>query len=686
MLATFDTAIKYTERKEHRHQLMMEMQKRSELSNYLPSDGEVAFNNAESQSQLTDHQQQQVQSSLCAPSSRRGSLAAIANARKLITEVQDDDDATFVFTDREGNYHPGLFRARPYQEDYGSDSNHQVNLHDINLSIGAADNRDQPRHGGLHSRALIAFHYIPQRKRLPILAALCMVIVLIGISVGIHKNNNNSTDQNTPVDLSSPAYTSGGIHALISTLLVNLNVLDMTKLNDNESAQSRAIDFLAQTPTGFTLDSELVNVISEWTSHPVIRPFVEAYVLAVFFFSTSGADWKYNDGWTDPSQSHCNYEGITCSMVDVGAISTPTGITSKSGAATDIDNESTSATTALVQVVTNVTLNANNLEGMLPTEIGILFDVLTLDLSTNRLVGSIPSTLFSLLALDSLYLQENELTGSIPEILPDKLGVLVSLSLYHNFLDGTIPSSIGLLGNLEVLLLNNNRFSGELPTTLGTLSNLNFLRVADNHLVGHIPSALSTLANLWILDLGQNDLTGSIPSSLTQLTWLVELHLYKNRLTGTIPEGIDSWKYMTVFAVDLNQLNGSIPTSLWQLTDLHDVQLSRNKFTGSLPASIGDLTELIYFEASKNTLHGSLPESIGNLANLKSLHVDENLFTGALPASISKLSSLLSLEFYSNFITGTIPSAVCSLRTENLASLTADCNDEVACSCCTSCF
>jgi Leucine-rich repeat (LRR) protein len=675
MLHTFETAEKFTERKEHRQKLMMEMQRRSELSTYLCESGGV-FHHPEPEKQDS--------AIMCAPPPNRRTFAALASARKLISdEHADDDDKSFVFTDNEGNY--SGFRANPYRAEQGL----QLNLQEIHLGGDAEDNRERSTHGGVLTSIWTIYHdnvRISKRTYYMILAAFA-TIVIIAVTASAHRNNrpaatpdlnNLGPSAMNPLDPSVPSLENDGtnISTLVSTLLINLHLVSVAHLDDKTSAQYRAIDFLAQTETAKSLGSFEITA-SEWTSDPVIRPFVEAYALAVLYFSTNGQKWEKSDGWTDPALSPCKFQGVLCTKMDLSAPFVDAGVT-----ATTIVKEE-----FVADVITNITLFANGLEGPIPTELGVLLALQVLDLETNRLVGDIPSALSSLQRLKELYLSENNLKGHVPEAVVGGLGELSVLSLYDNALSGTIPRNIGDAVNLQILLLGNNNFSGVIPGGIGALTHLQFLRIGNNHLVGNIPDSISNIHGLWVLDLAENKLTGTIPSTLSKLTTLVELHLYGNKIGGTIPEHLEAWSYLTVFSVDLNELVGTIPESLMSLTDLHDLQLSRNKLTGSLPESIGGLTKLEFLRARQNALGGKLPDSLGNLVNLQSLHLDQNQFTGAVPEGMSQLTSLLTLELHSNSITGSVPQSVCTLVLDShLTSLTADCNSEITCDCCTTCF
>mmetsp|Transcript_6048 Transcript_6048/g.13476 ORF Transcript_6048/g.13476 Transcript_6048/m.13476 type:complete len:112 (-) Transcript_6048:265-600(-) len=63
-------------------------------------------------------------------------------------------------------------------------------------------------------------------------------------------------------------------------------------------------------------------------------------------------------------------------------------------------------------------------------------------------------------------------------------------------LNGTLPTEVGLLTNLEKFLVDLNRLSGTIPSQLGNLTNLERLFLGGNRLTGQMPTELGRLTNL----------------------------------------------------------------------------------------------------------------------------------------------------------------------------------------------
>jgi hypothetical protein len=184
---------------------------------------------------------------------------------------------------------------------------------------------------------------------------------------------------------------------------------------------------------------------------------VQRYVLAVFFFSTSGkvhkeerpmANWKSQDHWMT-GRSICRWYGIRC----VG------------------DN------------------------GKDDEHIG---EVLSLNLTNNAVQGTLPVELQSISLLESVDLSQNSIEGRLP-IQIAKFPALRDLFLRANQLEGRIPTELGSMTLLRALHLGKNQFTGRIPTQLRQATRLRALGLDTNQLTGAIPdfASLSSLSK-WV--------------------------------------------------------------------------------------------------------------------------------------------------------------------------------------------
>ena len=114
-----------------------------------------------------------------------------------------------------------------------------------------------------------------------------------------------------------------------------------------------------------------------------------------------------------------------------------------------------------------------------------------------------------------LDLREQNLIGSIPSSI-GVLSNLLSLNFMDNSLTGSIPSEIGLLSNLVFIGLGKNSLSGTIPATLNYLSRLNVLELSQNSLSGMIPSSLCS-KNLTYLGVSKNSQRLCFPPCLTRI-------------------------------------------------------------------------------------------------------------------------------------------------------------------------
>jgi len=416
--------------------------------------------------------------------------------------------------------------------------------------------------------------------------------------------------------------------------------------------------------------------------------YTDSLALVALYNSTNGPGWTNNTNWL------------------TGPVNTWHGITVENGRVTGINLGE---------------FPGNNLSGTIPTEIGELTKLESLNLSYNELTGNIPETIEGLVNLKNLFLHVNQLTGNIPESIGN-MGQLESLYLHVNQLSGNIPESIGYLSNLTSLVLSENRLSGSIPSSLGSLINLTTLVLYSNQLSGIIPASVENLVNLQEAYF-DNNLLENISSSdfCTNLTNLTTLTLQQNNL-GTedcpiiqclIERGgwgnfehspqNDGFVFMEDCGPSLytdslalvalynstdgpnwtNNENWLVgPVSSWYGIDVEygrvvDISLSGslnvwgNSLTGTIPNEVGELSELKYLHLGENNLNGIIPEAIGSLKKLEALALDYNQLSGSIPELFANLSSLQKLYLNNNNFTGSIPESIgylSSLQDLNLSN------------------
>lgn len=199
----------------------------------------------------------------------------------------------------------------------------------------------------------------------------------------------------------------------------------------------------------------------------------------------------------------------------------------------------------------NIYLNNNVLAGQIPSEIQYCRNLLSLILNSNALSGTVPSEFGALSNIETIELANNLFSDTT---IPSELGVLstlVSLNMDGSNIVGTIPSELGNLSSLLELQLGSSTLSGTIPTELGRLERLVRLNVNLNRLTGGLPSEFGEMRQLTQLDLSYNRMTGTLPTELGLLTNLSVLMVGGNFFVGQVPSQVCS-----LWDADLNVFIG----------------------------------------------------------------------------------------------------------------------------------
>nr|GMC59721.1 receptor protein kinase TMK1-like [Ipomoea batatas] len=221
------------------------------------------------------------------------------------------------------------------------------------------------------------------------------------------------------------------------------------------------------------------------------------------------------------------------------------------------------------------------------------------------------------------------LQGTLPSEL-SKLTQLERLELQWNNISGPLPSLSGL-GSLQVLMLSNNQFTSVPADFFAGMSSLQSVEIDNNPFAAwEIPENLRNASALQNFSANSANLKGKIPGFLDSdgFPGLINLHLALNSLEGELPLGFSS---LPIEALWLNgqKLSGTIDV-LQNMTFLEEVWLHSNGFTGPLP-NLSGLKALEVLSLRDNSFVGPVPSSLVNLESLKVVNLSNNLLQGPMP-------------------------------------------------------
>ncbi len=374
----------------------------------------------------------------------------------------------------------------------------------------------------------------------------------------------------------------------------------------------------------------------------------DSLALVEIYNQLAGPIWNNNSNWLQVGQNVETWHGVTV----VGDRVTALDLSSN-----NLTGFIPSEIGNLDQLV-SINFNDNLIDGI-PSELGNLGNLQFLDLSGNRIFGQIPASFASLISLTHLNLSGNSFDGELLNVT--NIPNLTELFVSSNIFSGSIPFEIEFLSDLEQLDVAYNSLEGEIPNTIGNLSNLRYLRISGNQISGSLPIEIANLINLEALYVDSNLLSGSIPEDYSILGSLQTIDLRYNRFNGPFPNAILNTPSLQGVFLSGNQFSGSIP-DLDVLPNLQYLIIDENSFSGFIPNSLGNLSNLLWLNIGGNQLEGSIPSSLGNLSNLQLLRIwNMPSITGQIPSELGSLSNLSDIDLANNSLDGNIPSTLGSL-------------------------
>lgn len=251
----------------------------------------------------------------------------------------------------------------------------------------------------------------------------------------------------------------------------------------------------------------------------------------------------------------------------------------------------------------------------------------------------------------------NKLPVSIPTGNWEKLAEsLESIEFRSNpGLVGNMPSTFGVLKNLQSLVLLENGLTGNIPQEIGNLVKLKRLVLSGNNFSGNIPDMFGGLSDLLILDLSRNSLSGTLPVTLGRLISVLKLDLSHNFLEGKLLNEFGNLKNLTLMDLRNNRLCCGLVLSLQEMNSLEEMVLSNNPLGGDIRSlKWENLQNLVILELSNMELIGEIPESLSELKKLRFLGLSDNNITGNLSPKLETLPSLNALYLSGNNLKGEI--------------------------------
>ena len=262
-----------------------------------------------------------------------------------------------------------------------------------------------------------------KQKRKKMLIFLIILIILgVGIGVGVTVSGSGddgngdgsediikveaprSTPSPTPVIIPASCPSSGD---LVDPNFDNIELVVLLGLAISELFPLAIPDFQEPKDSDGYCDPQYLGLV--WLAHQESMglnfsesELIERYALSVFFLSLNPQIWNSKEGWLNTTMHHCQWYGIECTDGNVTGIELPENALGKTdGSATDQRTPMPSEI-GLLQNLRTLNVRGNFISGPLPSEIGLLTNLEVFNMRGCKLITSLPETFGELTSLGKI--------------------------------------------------------------------------------------------------------------------------------------------------------------------------------------------------------------------------------------------------------------------------------------------
>jgi hypothetical protein len=155
--------------------------------------------------------------------------------------------------------------------------------------------------------------------------------------------------------------------------------------------------------------------------------------------------------------------------------------------------------------------------------------------------------------------------------------IVQGISVNNIGIEGSIPTEVCLLEDLERLELRSNKLTGEIPQCLVGSSSIKVILLDNNYLTGYLPNGMLLVPTLEEFEVTSNQLIGDL-AVLVEGTFVKNVYRYG-----------ETWR-MRRLGLANNLFTGDIPGFLGALGNLKSLTLHSNKLVGEVDEMLCDRT------------------------------------------------------------------------------------------------